>query len=135
MPSSHKSFATQLNKLHGSSVHLNRGNSHGDSLYNIFSQYFRELYKLYSNNLESPITQLHYSSTLLVSDLISYYFSLSSLSQAIPMHHPSHFLFKSFELISNEFEFNFNRVPTSILRDQAHFCKSGESIPMCKILP
>ena len=39
MPSSHKSFATQLNKLHGSSVHLNRGNSHGDSLYNISSQY------------------------------------------------------------------------------------------------
>ena len=30
MPSSHKSFATQLNKPYGSSIHLNRGNSHGE---------------------------------------------------------------------------------------------------------
>ena len=32
-------FATHINKPYGSLVHLNRGNSHGVSLYNISSQY------------------------------------------------------------------------------------------------
>ena len=39
MSSCHKSFASHLNKWHGSLIHLNRGSSLGDSLYNISSRY------------------------------------------------------------------------------------------------
>ena len=59
--SSHKYFATQLNKWHGSLIHLNRGNSHGDSLYNISSRYL-ESYSNYSIYLELTITHLHNNS-------------------------------------------------------------------------
>ena len=61
MSSCHKSFASQLNKLHGSSIHLNRGNSHGDSLYNISSRYL-ESYSTYSNYLDLPQTHLQNNS-------------------------------------------------------------------------
>ena len=47
MSSCHKSFASQLNKPYGSSIHLDRGNSHGDSLYNISSRYLESYSKYF----------------------------------------------------------------------------------------
>ena len=52
-------FLTHLNKWHGSLIHLNRGNSHGDSLYNISSRYLESYYK-YSINFGITYNTLAY---------------------------------------------------------------------------
>ena len=58
MPSCHLIFLTQLNKWHGSLIHLNRGNSHGDSLYNISSRWQGAILNIPFS--ESPITNLQF---------------------------------------------------------------------------
>ena len=57
----HKPTKTHLHKLHGSLIHLNRGNSHGDfSLKHIRSlSILSGSYSKYSINLELTITHLH----------------------------------------------------------------------------
>ena len=95
MPSCH--FFSQLNKLHGSLIHLNRGSSHGEILFITYKSLLQLLgsYCKYSINLESPITKLHYSSTLLVSDLTSYIFPCHLSLKPYPCIFTSHFLLLS----------------------------------------
>ena len=144
MPSCHFFFLTQLNKWHGSLIHLNRGNSHGDSLYNISSLYL-ESYSKYSNNLNLPQTHLQFRtlrSFLLRVAPQTLPYILSSFSGAPPKksEHLQTFLLPSlssnpFELNSNEFEFiSFNHAISIFLR-QAHFCESGEFIRASNFFP
>lgn len=60
MSSSHKSFASHLNKLCGSSIHLIRGSSHGEILFIIYKSLLRLLGSYIKNSivLKSPKTHL-----------------------------------------------------------------------------
>ena len=49
-------FKTQLIKLHGSLVHLNQGNSHGHSLYNIASQYWEAISNIHYKKKDTSVT-------------------------------------------------------------------------------
>ena len=134
-------FLTQLNKLHGSSVHLNRGNSHDDSLYNISSQYIRELYQIFHyfgihhNTLAKiPMPLL---SQLLASNFAIYSFIIFRSSTKNPniFDLPTpHFLFKSLEFKSNEFEFKSFNHGLSIFLGSNSFLRVRENYPLAHFL-
>ena len=70
-------FLNSTKYWHGPLIHLNRGNSHGDSLYNISSRYL-ESYSKYSNYLDLPQTHVQFKD--------SQFFSASSCSSNLAIY-------------------------------------------------
>ena len=136
-------FLTQLNKPYGSSIHLNRGNSHGDSLYNISSRYL-ESYSKYSNYLDLPQTHLQIFPMPLLSRFLTSNFARKFFRHFSELHQKSEhfwtFLLSSpssnpFELNSNEFDFKSFNHGLSIFLGTSIFLRVRENYPHAQIFP
>ena len=104
------------------------------SLYNIPSRYIGRYYKLFhlfgiTHNPLAKYPQFLFSN--LAHKLFHHFPELHQKSEHFWTFPNPHFLFKSFESKSNEFEFNLSIMPLSIfLGTSSFFCESGKIIPV-----